>query len=297
MLEGITLYIPCYNPEPYLARVLDAVFNQSLRPAEVIVVDDASSDRSAETASRFPVRVIRHESNRGLSAARNTAMRAAHCELVAALDSDVVPDSAWLERLTRHFDSPKLALCGGKLVESVDRRVADRWRAVHLCQHWGDAPIENPGFVFGANTLGRRSALLDAGGYDERLRTNGEDVDLSKRLGARGWNTYYDPAAVCRHLRQDSVLSALTTFWRYRRDFFGPMTPHTIWRQFRYQHIGSAGSMFVQDWRAHRYEFLGMDALLLPLCSWNDAKLWRSAAPAPQQEVVQPAKPSREVSS
>ena len=293
-----TVYVPCYNAAAWIERVLHGVLAQTLPPDEIIVVDDGSSDNTVEAAARFPVTLIRHERNRGLAAARNTAMRAARNELVAALDSDVVPEPAWLKHLAPHFENPQVALGGGKLVEAVQRTLADRWRAFHLRQHRGDFPITNPPFIFGANTLARRSAVLEAGGYDERLRTNGEDSNLSYRLRERGWTTVYEPAAICGHLREDTVYTALTTFWRYRRDFLNPMTGAKVWRMFRYQHIGSASHAFQQDLQAGRYEFLGMDALLLPVSLWNDAMLWRSE----QQPVLvnksgKSAEPSRGVTS
>jgi len=295
MAPRISVYVPCYNAESYLERVLEGVLAQTLPADEVIVVDDGSRDRSVEIAARFSVTLIRQEQNRGLAAARNVAMRAARNELVAALDSDVAPEPEWLERLAPHFENAKVALGGGKLVEAVARGVADRWRAVHLRQHWGDVAMENPSFVFGANTMARRSAVLEAGGYDERLRTNGEDSNLSIRLRERGWTTFYEPTALCRHLREDTVRTALETYWRYRRDFLNPMTPGKIWRMFRNQHIGSARYVLRTDLRARRYEFLGMDALLLFASSWNDARLWRSQRPVAGGR--QAGTPSNEVTS
>lgn len=297
MTPAISVYVPAYNAAEWLERVLQGVLAQTVRPGEIIVVDDGSRDRTAEIAALFPVMLIRQDRNRGLAAARNAAVRAARNELVAALDADVVPDPDWLEKLSCHFENPRVALGGGKLVEAVDRRVADRWRAVHLPQHWGDVPLENYGFVFGANTMARRSVLLDAGGYNERFRTNGEDSDMSFRLRRLGWNTFYEPAAVCRHLREDTVRTALTTFWRYRHDPLLPMTPARVWRMFRYQHIGSAGYVLQQDWRARRYEFLGMDALLLLASLWNDGKLWWSSPPLSPGEPTPPAKSSSEATS
>jgi len=294
-LPPITVYVPCYNAEPWLERVLQGALAQTLPPDEVIVVDDGSRDRTVEIATRYPVTVIRQDRNRGLAAARNAALRAARNELVAALDSDVVPEREWLARLAGHFADRKVALGGGKLVEAVDRSMADRWRATHLRQHWGDVAVENPRFVFGANTMARRPAVIEAGGYDERLRTNGEDFDLSQRLRERGWTTFYEPAAVCGHLREDTVGSALTTFWRYRRDFLNPMTPGKIWRSLRYQHIGSVRCVLQEDLRERRYEFLGMDALLLIASSWNDVKVWRSQAAA--RHAAQAAASSSEVTS
>jgi glycosyltransferase involved in cell wall biosynthesis len=292
---AITVYVPCYNAEVYLAPVLEGIVAQTLRPDEVLVVDDGSSDRSVEIASHYPVTVIRQEHNRGLAAARNAAVRAARNELVAALDADVAPEPDWLERMAPHFEDAHVALGGGMLLEAVQSSVADRWRAAHMWQHWGKAAVVNPSFVFGANTVARRSAILEAGGYDERLRTNGEDSNMSIRLRARGWTTFYEPAAVCRHLRRDTVRSVLETYWRYRRDYLNPMTLGKALRNFRYQYFGSARYEFQQDWRARRYELLGMDLLLMFHSTWCDVNVWKSQPKACGAHPA--AKPSREVTS
>jgi len=76
----ISVYIPAYNVARFLPRSIESVFGQSLAPAEVLVVDDGSTDNSAEIAGSYhTVTVVRHESNRGLAAARNTAFRSARC--------------------------------------------------------------------------------------------------------------------------------------------------------------------------------------------------------------------------
>ena len=271
----ISVYVPCYNAAPYLARVLQGIFAQTLPADEVIVVDDGSRDGSREIAGRFPVTLICHDQNRGLAAARNTAVKAARNELVAALDSDVVPDADWLERLAPHFDDQRVALGGGKLVEAVDRTVADRWRAVHMRQHWGDSPLENPSTVFGANTMLRRSAALEAGGYDERMRTNGEDGYIHGLLRRRGWKSFYEPAAVGRHLREDTVETALETFWRYRPRFPDVLTVSSAARLLRFEAHCSARAVW-WDVRDRRWALLGMDALMLPVAFRSDLRAWRS---------------------
>jgi glycosyltransferase involved in cell wall biosynthesis len=80
----ITLYIPCYNAEEYIDGVLKAAFNQTLPADEVIVVDDGSTDNTVKIASRYPVRLIRHPENRGLSASRNSAIKSSKADFVAS---------------------------------------------------------------------------------------------------------------------------------------------------------------------------------------------------------------------
>ncbi len=284
----VSLYIPCYNVEAYLARCIEGVLNQSLPPDEILVIDDGSRDRTLEIAARYPVRVIRHEKNRGLAAARNTGFHNAKNEFVASLDADCVPERNWLKLLARHMESGNVAGVGGKLVEAVRDSLADRWRAVHMVQHWGDQPLSNPHFVFGNNSLFRRSAVEEAGGYDERLWTNGEDSSLSFKLRAKGHDLFYEPSAIVRHLRQDSIHSVLEAYWRYRMDYHNPMTWPKVWRNFRFQHFGSARYELKQDLKNKNFNLLGVDLLMflyLPYFDFRSA--WRgvsyaSADPQPE---------------
>jgi glycosyltransferase involved in cell wall biosynthesis len=88
---SITVVIPAYNRASTLARALASVARQTLAAAEVIVVDDGSSDGTAAVAGACEhpgLRIIRHDSNRGAAAARNTGLRAARGDYIALLDSD-----------------------------------------------------------------------------------------------------------------------------------------------------------------------------------------------------------------
>ena len=63
----VSLYIPCYNREQYIAACIEGVLGQFRKPDEIFVIDDGSTDRTAEIASSYPqVMVIRHEGNGGL---------------------------------------------------------------------------------------------------------------------------------------------------------------------------------------------------------------------------------------
>jgi len=211
----VTLYSPCFNSARFLDRVLPAVLRQSYPIAEVLVIDDGSTDRTAEIAERHGVRVVRKDVNQGLGAARNTGVRAASTDFIACVDSDVVPRPDWLERLAANLTTGRYDGACGNLIETVEITLADRWRHAHMQQGWGEERIEDPPFLFGNNGLYRRQAIIDAGLYDESRRTNGEDVALSGNLKRNRARLLYDPGAVCEHLRQDSVRSICRTYWNY----------------------------------------------------------------------------------
>lgn len=275
--EKITLYVPGYNADGHIAACLEGALRQTLRPAEILVIDDGSRDRTAEIAARYGVKILRHEQNRGLAAARNTAFQNSRHELVAALDADCVPAADWLERLAQHFADPNVAGASGRVEEAVQTSVADRWRKTHMPQHWGDAPLRNPRFLFGANTVFRKSAVLEAGGYDERCRTNGEDVDIAARINAQGGATIYDPVAIVHHQRHDTVSSILSTYWRWRQPSLealpGGITLNWVLRQACGHHLRNhLLGMAWRDARPGRAELLPLDLLFSLYMPYRDAR-------------------------
>ncbi|MGB8277960.1 MAG: glycosyltransferase [Methylovirgula sp.] len=212
----VCIYVPCYNLGDMLAAVLDGIAAQSVKPDQVLVIDDASTDDPARIVARYPfAELIRHEVNKGLAAGRNTAFSNTTCDLVAGLDGDVVAEPNWLAAMLEEFADPKVGLVGGHLQESVAKTYADRWRWVHMRQEWGEARIVDPPFIYGANTLARRAVWSAVHGYDEILRTNGEDVDFSDRVKQLGFVTIYTPKARARHLKADTIWSLQRAVWRY----------------------------------------------------------------------------------
>ena len=84
----ISVIIPCYNAEPFLAEALESVLKQTRPAGEILVVDDGSTDRSAEIARSYGARVISMGRNSGHAAARNVGIEAARSDLIAWLDAD-----------------------------------------------------------------------------------------------------------------------------------------------------------------------------------------------------------------
>lgn len=232
-MSDVSLYIPCFNAAPFLDRVLPAVFAQTLAPKEILVVDDGSTDATPHLARAYarrspvPLRLVSHPRNLGLAEARNTGLRESSGALVASLDADVVPDPDWLAVLAAEMDGPgreSVWGAGGELAEGFREAPGDRWRNAHMRQSWGPERRERPPFLFGSNTLFRRAALAQAGGYDPRCRTNAEDVKLCEAIRDR-CTLVYTPAARCTHLRRDTPLSVARTCWKWH--YFGSFSPIT----------------------------------------------------------------------
>ena len=291
-MDKISVYVPAYNSAEFLSRAIDGLLAQALPANEILVIDDGSRDATAEIAARYPdVTLVRHAQNSGLGAARNTGFRTARNEIVASLDADCVPDPGWLAGLSRHFDDPKVAGVGGRLIEGNQRTVADRWRRAHMAQEWGEKPLRNPKFLFGCNNMFRKSAVLEAGGYDESMRTNGEDTDVSRRLRDKGWDLLYDPEARVVHQRHDTAQSILDTYWRWWR--FGvrayangvrlrSVIGHALFVHFRYTFLDLVRS----DLNARRFDLLGLDLAALGYFPYRDFRLWLAAHPkSPSQRV------------
>jgi glycosyltransferase involved in cell wall biosynthesis len=260
--SDISLYVPCYNAGATIGACLEAVGKQTARPRRVMVIDDGSEVRYLNPE----IEVIRHDQNRGLAAARNTALKACDTRLIASLDADVLPDSTWLERLLDAINAPSCSGTGGMMTERYSENLADRWRAVHMAQNWGDTSVRNPRFLFGANTLYKTQVLKGAGGYDERHRSNDEDRTISDLLYAQGHDLVYEPKARCEHLRRDTLKTILAGYWQWHHskgllngDFDSPAG---ILSRIERVNFGIYKYRVEMDHEAERRELLPLDMLL-----------------------------------
>lgn len=183
---NISVVIPTHNRAHTMARALDSVLAQTLLPSEVIVVDDGSTDTTSELLSRhYPQVRVLSQSNQGVSAARNTGIRAARDEWIAFLDSD----DSWLPRkLERQAElitrNPGRRLCHteeiwirrGVRVNAMSKHAKKGGRIFRDC-----LPLC---VISPSSTLVRRDLLDETGLFDEDLPAC-EDYDLWLRICAR----------------------------------------------------------------------------------------------------------------
>lgn len=209
--RDITFYVPTRNSEHTLGPCLQSVQAQTLRPSElIVVVDMRSTDRTIDVARRHGARIIEQHDGT-LGAARNQAIMAASTRWIASCDADVTIAPDWLETLSARRDDNVAGIAGR--TDEHSQEPPDRWRALHMPHHWGEAPLRNP-FMLVSEVLFDRHALLSVGGYRNDLN-NYEDSDLCQRLRDAGYDLFYEPAAKARHYRRDSLTGVLDLRWRY----------------------------------------------------------------------------------
>jgi GT2 family glycosyltransferase len=211
----VTVIVVNWNGERFLERCLSALTAQTVKLHEVIVVDNASSDESLETAQRFPgVRLIALARNMGFSQGNNLATEAAaDSEWIALINPDAFADPRWLESLlTAARSNPEFDVFGSQLVNAADSTLLDGagdayhisglvWRTAHgvPVSIFGESECE----IFSpcaAAALYRRSALLEVGGFDEDYFCYVEDVDLGFRLRLAGYRCLYVSQSLALHV-------------------------------------------------------------------------------------------------
>lgn len=178
--------MPAYNRAAVLARALRSIEAQRPgRPAEVIVVDDASSDATAAEAAHWGAHVIRHAANRGVAAARNTGVAAATQPWIALLDAD----DEWLPHHLASLWALRQdhVLVGCAVIQR--RRAGDRFHGPvgrHARILRSPAPLVHPhNFLANSASMFRRDVVRSVGGYETGLQL-AEDLDLSVRVLERG---------------------------------------------------------------------------------------------------------------
>ncbi len=189
----VSVVTPAHNAEPFLAETIQSVLDQTYRNFEIIVVDDASTDRTAEIAEGFgpPVRVLRNERNLERSASRNRAVAEARGELIALLDAD----DLWLpEKLEKQVAAmnrdPDAALVYGKaeafVMEEGERRIIWQYGS-ELPAHRADLALIEGNRIPPLTALFRREPFRAVGGFCEEpwIQCSGEDYDLWLRMGRR----------------------------------------------------------------------------------------------------------------
>jgi GT2 family glycosyltransferase/SAM-dependent methyltransferase len=198
--SGVAVAIATYNHAHYLGAALDSVLRQTVRPDEIIVVDDGSSDDPAAVVEAYSgVRLVR-QPNQGLSAARNTALRIAAADFILFLDADDLLTPLAIEAGLACFrENPQAGFVyGGHL------RVDDGLRPLGEARFSPIGPDPHASFLTGnfvgmhATALYDRARLLGIGGFDTTLRRC-EDYDVYLRMSrSHGVASHPDTVALYR---------------------------------------------------------------------------------------------------
>jgi glycosyltransferase involved in cell wall biosynthesis len=167
----VSAVIPAYNAELFISETIESILAQTYEVTEIIVVDDGSSDHTAEVAAGFPkTRVIRRL-NGGQGAARNTGIQAASGDWIGLLDHDDV----WLPR--------KIEVQLGHIAPDVGVIHGNSFETIHFGKLWHRQAHIGP-----SGTLIRKQTLVEVGGFEESRAVMGvEDLNTWLKIALTDW--------------------------------------------------------------------------------------------------------------
>jgi glycosyltransferase involved in cell wall biosynthesis len=249
----VTICVPVYNRGEVVERAVRSVEAQTLPAAEIVAVDDGSTDDTARALERLEragrLRLVRQR-NAGVSSARNTAIRHATGDWIVPLDADDELDPRALEKALAAVDRvPGAAWCICDIVrvgaegEEVFTSVlppgpSSTWLAAALERNFAERTI-----------LLRRSMLLEVGGYDEDFRCF-EDWELNIRMLRRGVIPAYAPGALYRYIKtQGSITSDIARI----------VTAHEQIQARHHRPLARAGDPVLRKVYARRLRALGRE--------------------------------------
>jgi glycosyltransferase involved in cell wall biosynthesis len=229
----ISVIVCAHNEERFVAACLHSLLAQSRPPDEILVINNASSDRTGVVARAIDgVRVV-DEPRKGLVVARERGRLEAGGDVLVYVDADCRAPLTWLERIESRFvrDPALLALSGNyrfydwdwwgrTLLRAYDFTLGP---ATHVLVKY----ILRLGVVFyGGNFAVRRSALEQIGGFDTRIEFHGEDTNLGRRLSAIGNVELRHDCFLYTSARRYNAMGKGAVFRLYVRNFVSELLHH-----------------------------------------------------------------------
>lgn len=201
----ISVVMPVYNEEKRISGTLKAIYDGSVLPMEVIVVDGGSKDRTVEIIKRdYPETIVFNNPDRTAAMGRNVGIKNAKGDIIAFTDGDCLVDPDWIKNIKSHFENEDIDGLGGKVLNAEpENHYEEYWGnlAWNLIMNFPDDKYEvtekklNDAFVT-ANCAYKRDLLNNIHGFSRFFANNAEDIDLCWRALDNGAKLSYFPDVV-----------------------------------------------------------------------------------------------------
>jgi GT2 family glycosyltransferase len=215
--RSISIIIPTFNGASRIGNCLDALLKQTPgRDVDILVVNDGSTDNTAEVVRGYPgVRLI-NQRNAGPAAARNRGALEARGTLLLFTDDDCVPMPDWLDAMLKPFDDPEVVGAKG-IYRTRQKRLAARFVQIEYEDRYRlMAHLDCIDFIDTYSAAFRRDRFLEMAGYDTSFPVAcAEDIELSYRMSARGWKMKFAPAAIVCHTHPDTLTQYLKKKYKF----------------------------------------------------------------------------------
>lgn len=228
----ISIIIPNYNGENLLRKNLPKVIEaanfwekEKNYKAEIIVVDDCSTDKSVESIKHYvssiknkniKLKLVENDKNAGFSLTVNRGVKEADGEIVILLNTDVAPEKDFLAPLLEHFQNEKVFAVGcldksvenGKIV--LRGRGIGRWQRGFLVHSRGEVDKQNTLWVSGGSGAFKKAIWEKLGGFSELYKPfYWEDIDLSYRALKSGYKILFEPKSIVVHKHEEGVIKKI----------------------------------------------------------------------------------------
>jgi GT2 family glycosyltransferase len=222
MASSITLVVCTYNDESTIQLVLDSIARLTYKPLEVIVINDASTDHTAEIVSKYAVRQIENPKNMGLGYNQNLGLSLTKSEYMVLLQSDCeILQNDWLEQMIQLMTDDVAVVVSQREIHkfaelSAGARLFNAVAPQDLLNATNKSIDQQ--YCRGKADLYRVSILREIGGWDRDFFTAGEDTDLSIKIRKLGHRIVLHPTAKVKYLfsgRQVSITGGLTKAFLY----------------------------------------------------------------------------------
>lgn len=244
----LSIVIPAYNEEAYLPACLESVLLQAAKyqegEVELIVVNNASTDKTSEVVASYPRVKLVNEPNKGLTNARQAGYLASTGELIANIDADVLMPEGWIGKVLAEFEkNDKLVALSGPYI-LYDKSFlfnAGVWfyylmgYVAHLVNQY---VLHIGAMLQGGNFILRRSALEKIGGYNMAVQFYGEDTDMATRIQKVGEVKFTFSLPMRTSGRRLSKEGTLKTAYKYAINFFSVTFLRQPVKDSEYTYVG-----------------------------------------------------------
>jgi glycosyltransferase involved in cell wall biosynthesis len=218
----VSVVIPAHNEEKRIAGAIEALLKQNYHWYEIIVVDNASIDRTVEVARQFPVTIV-YEPRKGLLWARERGRKEADGDIIANMDADCRPEPDWISRGLSHFRSQDIAAVTGPYdyhdAHPLFRHMSlaaqkFMYRPLSSILQWKS--IKGGAVLIGGNNFIRTEVLEKMGGYNTDLLFYGEDTDTAKRVSKHGKIIFSPKMAMktsANRFKSEGFLNITAKYW------------------------------------------------------------------------------------
>ena len=251
-----SIVIPAYNAEKTLGECINALQKQDFSEEfEVIVVDDGSTDKTAEIVKDFSkknkkIKLIQQK-NSGPATARNRGAMLAKSEIILFLDADCIAEKQWLKEMLKPFSDKQVSGVQGAY-KSKQKELIAQFSQLEIEHRYAMMQKQKSiDWVGSYSAAYRKKIFLQEKGFDEGfLTSSGEDPELSFKLAEKGHRLVFNPKAIVFHYHQSSLWKYLKTkyyrgFWRVRlykkhakKIFADSYTPQEIKFQIIFFYLG-----------------------------------------------------------